>query len=209
VCLPGATPRGRDSGDYAAAEAHYREALKMAKNVDYAERVATYTGNLADVSLNREDWPEAEKLAREALPLAESVERQELIAADCPQDCQSPCPPGPCGGWVSLRPPRGGNLHETAFARSRRGAEALALIYASAKAGWVVKRRLQRGESADWPLSNDDDWLALEVSGVTAGGPAIRLKEKVKQVARCSLPVERLAVVVAFDRPLIMARSAL
>lgn len=87
------------------------------------------------------------------------------------------------------------------------GAEAVALAYANSKAGWVVKRRLQRGESADWLLHNETGWLALEVSGMIAGDTHARLKEKMQQVSRCSLPADRLAVVVAFDRPLIMAAS--
>ena len=41
------------------------------------------TGNLAGLALDREQWAEAESLAREALTLAEKVGRQELIAWDC------------------------------------------------------------------------------------------------------------------------------
>ena len=70
------------SRDFAAAEGHYREALRVARAVGYAEGVAIYTGNLADLALAREDWPAAETLAREALPLSEAVHRQELIAFD-------------------------------------------------------------------------------------------------------------------------------
>lgn len=88
------------------------------------------------------------------------------------------------------------------------GAEAVALSYTNSKAGWVMKRRLQRGESADWLLHSEAGWLVLEVSGMIAGDPLARLKEKKQQVARCSLPAERLAIVVAFDRPLIMAGNA-
>jgi tetratricopeptide (TPR) repeat protein len=44
--------------------------------------VANYTGNLADLALNREDWPAAETLAREALPLSAKVGRQVVIAAN-------------------------------------------------------------------------------------------------------------------------------
>lgn len=88
------------------------------------------------------------------------------------------------------------------------GAEAVALTYANSKTGWVVKRRLQRRESADWLMHNEVGWLALEVSGTIAGDPVARLKEKKEQVARCTLAVDdRLAIVVAFDRPLIMAGS--
>ena len=39
-------------------------------------------GNLANLALHEETWPEAETLAREALTLSEAVQRKELIAAD-------------------------------------------------------------------------------------------------------------------------------
>jgi tetratricopeptide (TPR) repeat protein len=70
------------SRDFAAAEGHYREALRVARAVGYAEGVAYITGNLAELALDREDWPAAETLAREALPLSEAVHRQELIASN-------------------------------------------------------------------------------------------------------------------------------
>jgi tetratricopeptide (TPR) repeat protein len=73
----------KDSDDLASAERDYREALRVARVVSYAEGVAISTGNLADLALDREDWAGAEALAREALPLAEKVGRQELIASDC------------------------------------------------------------------------------------------------------------------------------
>jgi len=47
------------------------------------ESVAIYTGNLATLALYREQWAEAESLAREALALAEKVGLQELIANNC------------------------------------------------------------------------------------------------------------------------------
>lgn len=71
------------SGDLDAAECDYREALRIARAVDYFQGVATSTGNLAGLALVREDWPGAEALAREALPLSEKVGRKELIAEDC------------------------------------------------------------------------------------------------------------------------------
>jgi len=70
------------SGDYAAAGEHYREALRVARVGGYSEGVATYTGNLADLALDREDWPAAEAVAREALSLSEAVHRQQLIASN-------------------------------------------------------------------------------------------------------------------------------
>jgi tetratricopeptide (TPR) repeat protein len=69
-----------ESGDLAASELNLREALRIARAVGYAEGEAIYTGNLAELALDREDWPGAEMLACEALPLSEKVGRQELIA---------------------------------------------------------------------------------------------------------------------------------
>jgi tetratricopeptide (TPR) repeat protein len=71
------------AGDLDAAERDYSEALRIARAVDDREGVAILTGNLGGLALNREDWPGAETLAREALTLAEKVGRQELIALDC------------------------------------------------------------------------------------------------------------------------------
>ena len=73
----------KQSGDLRAAEQDYREALRVAGAIGYAEGVAAYTGNLAGLALDRKDWPTAETLAREALSLSEKVGRQELIAVDC------------------------------------------------------------------------------------------------------------------------------
>lgn len=72
-----------EQGDYAAAGRDYREALRIAKKINYREGVATYTGNLAGLALDHEDWAGAETLARQALALAEKVGRQELIGVDC------------------------------------------------------------------------------------------------------------------------------
>ncbi len=85
------------------------------------------------------------------------------------------------------------------------GAEAVALAYVNCSAGWVVERRLRQGESADWLLRNEAGQLAVEVSGTASGDPFDRLREKRRQVARCTLPVQLLAIVVAFDGPLIVA----
>ena len=85
------------------------------------------------------------------------------------------------------------------------GAEAVALAYVHSTAAWVVKRRLNQGERADWLLSNATGWLAMEVSGTITDDPKGRLAEKKQQVSHCSLPAHRLAVVVAFDGPIILA----
>ncbi|MCA1853513.1 MAG: tetratricopeptide repeat protein [Beggiatoa sp.] len=73
----------RLSGDYASAERHFREAMAIAKNFGNREAIATYTGNLASLLLDRKQWAEAEKVAREGLGHSEGIDRQELIAADC------------------------------------------------------------------------------------------------------------------------------
>ena len=72
----------RLSGDYAAAERDYREALRIAKKVNYREGIAYIPGNLASLALDRQDWPAAEGLAREALTEAEVIGRQEAIARE-------------------------------------------------------------------------------------------------------------------------------
>jgi len=73
----------RFSGDYAAAERDYREALRIVKKLNLGEGVAIYTGNLAEIALYREDWPAAEALAQEALPLSEDMRHMNEIAKDC------------------------------------------------------------------------------------------------------------------------------
>lgn len=72
----------KGSKNLAAAERYYGEALQVARKVGYAEGEATYTGNLAVLALDREDWPGAEALAREALRLSNEVDRSELIASN-------------------------------------------------------------------------------------------------------------------------------
>lgn len=72
-----------DNGDLDAAERDYREALRIARAVNYSEGIASYTCNLAGLALDRKDWPSAEALALEALLLSEKVGRKELIAGSC------------------------------------------------------------------------------------------------------------------------------
>jgi nucleoside phosphorylase/tetratricopeptide (TPR) repeat protein len=73
----------RTLGDYVAAERDYREALRIAKKVNYREGIAYCTGNLAELLLDRQDWPAAEFLSREALSLSEAVGRIQLIGSNC------------------------------------------------------------------------------------------------------------------------------
>ena len=73
----------RANKDYSAAEQDYREALRISKIIKDDGGTAIYTSNLAGLALIREQWAEAESLAREAHALAEKVGRQELIAYDC------------------------------------------------------------------------------------------------------------------------------
>lgn len=71
------------SGDIVAADRHYREALRISRSTFDQDGVAATTGRLAELALDRKDWPEAEKLAREALSLSEKLGRQVSIALDC------------------------------------------------------------------------------------------------------------------------------
>ncbi len=70
----------RRFGEFDAAEEHFSEALRVTRAVGQVEGVATSIANMAVLALDRENWPLAETLAREALPLAEAVYRQQLIA---------------------------------------------------------------------------------------------------------------------------------
>ena len=82
------------------------------------------------------------------------------------------------------------------------GAEAVALALVSVRYGWVVRRRLQQGESADWLLRDPDGGLiALEVSGVDGDRDTRRVTAKLDQVSRCTAAGRRAACVVAFGPP--------
>lgn len=72
----------RLSGDLDAAERDYCEALRVAHAINYREGIAAYTGNLAVLALDRENWLDAEAQARKALSLSEEVGRQQLIASN-------------------------------------------------------------------------------------------------------------------------------
>lgn len=82
------------------------------------------------------------------------------------------------------------------------GAEALALALVNIVRGWVVRRRLQRGEFADWLLQAPGDLLvALEVSGIDGTPDHRRLEEKLRQVKRAKVGDHQSACVVAFGPP--------
>lgn len=73
----------RRQGDLDVAAQHYDEALRIHKGVSNRQGVATVTGNLAELALDREEWAKAETLAREALDLSKGVGRKELIGTNC------------------------------------------------------------------------------------------------------------------------------
>jgi hypothetical protein len=77
---------------------------------------------------------------------------------------------------------------------------ALALIYSAC--GWVVRRRLQRRESADWLLvDSESQAIALEVSGLDAGSLASRLRLKLEQVRNSTIAQKKAACVVEIASP--------
>ena len=63
-CLNSLAGALRQSGQLDKAEIHYREALVIAKALPDSQRISIYTGNLAELALDREQWPEAERLSR-------------------------------------------------------------------------------------------------------------------------------------------------
>jgi tetratricopeptide (TPR) repeat protein len=69
--------------DFDDAERDYHEALRINQIIGNDHGVAIVTGNLVALTLDREDWPKAEVLAREALPLAENIGHQQLIGSNC------------------------------------------------------------------------------------------------------------------------------
>ncbi len=73
----------RAAGDVIASERDLREALRIAKKVNYKEGVAYCTGNLAELALVRQDWPAAEALAHEAFVLGKDMGWLELEGENC------------------------------------------------------------------------------------------------------------------------------
>lgn len=71
------------AGYHAAAERDYSEALRIARKVNYQDGMAGIPGNLAGLALDREQWSEAERLARGALALAEKLGRIQLVGSNC------------------------------------------------------------------------------------------------------------------------------
>jgi len=81
-------------------------------------------------------------------------------------------------------------------------AEAITLALVHKARGWVVRRRLQRGESADWLLRDTDSKpVALEVSGIDRGDDSVRLREKLEQVRQATIADHRTACVVELSNP--------
>ena len=81
-------------------------------------------------------------------------------------------------------------------------AEAVALALVHVALGWVVRRRLQRGEAADWLLKDPLARLvALEVSGVDEREDPHRLRKKLKQVQRATVARRKAACVVELMAP--------
>ncbi len=72
----------RRTGDIDGAMIDGREALRIALVLDDTYGVALYTGNIASLALDQDDWLLAESFAREALTLADQIGSFELIADD-------------------------------------------------------------------------------------------------------------------------------
>lgn len=81
-------------------------------------------------------------------------------------------------------------------------AEAIALTLVHVARGWVVRRRLQRGEAADWLLHDPQAQLvALEVSGIGEGADPQRLRKKLEQVRGATIAQQKAACVIELPIP--------
>jgi len=90
-------------------------------------------------------------------------------------------------------------------------AEAIALALVYVAKGWVVRRRAQREEHADWLLVDTDmRSIAMEVSGVDMiDAGQRRLREKVEQVRRHQNPrAIKVACIVELHPPRSRLRTA-
>lgn len=81
-------------------------------------------------------------------------------------------------------------------------AEAVALVLVWIARQWVVEKRLQRWQSADWLLvAPNGERIAMEVSGIDGSFDRRRLREKLRQVGAVKFCEQRFASVVAFAEP--------
>jgi hypothetical protein len=102
--------------------------------------------------------------------------------------------------WTSSSPGGGDQLDRNRITEDAAEAVALALVHVAQ--GWVVRRRLQRGESADWLLVDSEARLvALEVSGIDEGEVFKRIRVKLEQVRSASIAKQRAACVVELSTP--------
>ena len=103
--------------------------------------------------------------------------------------------------WTS--PPRGDLEQLDQIRVTEDTAEAVALALVHTARGWVVRRRLQRGEFADWLLHDPTDArsIALEVSGLGNGDASRRLREKLDQAGRAIVASRGAACVVELRLP--------
>ena len=74
--------RAVNQGGICSKAARQTTRQRIDKKVNFREGFASHTGNLAGLALDREQWAQAESLAREALELAEKVGRQEEVARE-------------------------------------------------------------------------------------------------------------------------------
>lgn len=102
--------------------------------------------------------------------------------------------------WLASEPGSGEQLDRHQITED--AAEAITLTLVHAAHGWVVRRRLQRGESGDWLLRSPDARLvALEVSGIDEGDEAERLRAKLEQIRAAKVGEVRAACVVELASP--------
>ncbi len=87
---------------------------------------------------------------------------------------------------------RGGEQQLDRHRITEDAAEAVSLALVSVAFGWTVRRRLQRGESADWLLLDSESSLvALEIGGLDTADGGRRLREKLSQAEAATVAGHR------------------
>lgn len=103
---------------------------------------------------------------------------------------------------IGCRPPASDSAQIDRHRVIEDAAEAIALALVHKARGWIVRRRLQRGESADWLLLDPQrKHVALEVSGIDVADSGRRLREKKEQARQTTAASRKAACVVELAAP--------
>jgi len=111
---------------------------------------------------------------------------------------------GSCHGRVIWGAVRAEEAEQLDYHRvTEEAAEAISLALVRVAKDWVIRRRLQRGEYADWLLVDKaNEYVALEISGIDQDDAnSRRLSMKIDQVKQSEAALMRAACVVELGLP--------